>query len=235
MKLLFENWRKFLKEGQEDGGMLLYHATPHSPQSFIRGIDQRRAKGFGQGEGFYLWTDKQKAINFAVGQNKETAGSKEEAAPEGSQYEYLVIVDEPVTPENYDIDYEIFGPDFAKFILQNIEYFSQNDQALGLGRSPGKGVINFNGRVAIKPNKKLLDIDTGGTIYLDRPSSEFLIGTGKVLSAVAKKLAELNPEMFREFEEDFLKKASAVKYNGEKTIFPLRIEDLEGNVLWNRQ
>jgi hypothetical protein len=233
MKLLLENWREYIKEEQEGEGMLLYHATCSPPESFASGIDAKRAKGYGQGEGFYFYTKKEKAINHA---KEALAGKfdKEEACPEDATTAYLVISDEPVTPENFDIDYEVFGSAFAKFILQNIEYFSQNDQALGLGRRAGQGIGHRSGSYLIKPNKKLLGIDSAGVIYLDRPPSEYDKGTGKVLSAVARKLNELNPEMFKQFEEKFLSKASAVKYNGEKTIYPLRIEDLEGNVVWSR-
>jgi len=60
------------------------------------------------------------------------------------------------------------------------------------------------------------------------------VGNGENLSAIAKRLAQLDPNLFKEFEQQFLSQASAVKYNGEKTIYPLRIEDLEGNVVWKR-
>jgi len=67
MKLLLENWREFINENQEGSG-LLYHATLSGEnnsivRSFIdNGIDPTRAGGFGQGGGFYLWTDIKDAI-----------------------------------------------------------------------------------------------------------------------------------------------------------------------------
>jgi hypothetical protein len=51
---------------------------------------------------------------------------------------------------------------------------------------------------------------------------------------MAERLASEDSEMFKRFEQEILPKASAVKYNGEKVIYPLRIEDLEGNVVWSR-
>jgi hypothetical protein len=79
MKLLMENWRKYLTEEQEGEGMLLYHATCSPPESFVNGIDATRAKGYGQGEGFYFFQDKRLALNHA--KNHLLAGEdKEEAA-----------------------------------------------------------------------------------------------------------------------------------------------------------
>ena len=233
MKLLFESWRGYLSEETEGEGMLLYHATCSPPESFTKGIDPTRAKGYGQGEGFYFFTKKKNAINHA---NSLIKGSmaKEEAI-DCSGGAHVVISDEPVTPENFDIDYEVFGYGFAQFILQNLDYFSENDQALGLGRSAGKGVKNTShSGPMIFPNKKLLGTPLGRNIALNREKGDFDVGDGEVLSIIAKKLNQLNPEMFKKFEEQFLSKANAIKYNGKEKIIPLRIEDIEGNVIWSR-
>ena len=234
MKLLFENWRKYLKEEQEGEGMLLYHATPWPAENFSKGIDAGRAKGFGQGAGFYLFTNKDRALKHAHSQNSESAASKEESGPGGSKYKYLVVVDEPVTPENFDIDYEVFAQGFAKFIENNWEYFVKNDYQLGIGRGPGRGTAERGGEKIIIPNKKILGTSVGRAIGLTRAQQEANVGDGEILSAIAQKLAEVDPGAFRKFEEEMLSKATAVKYNGEKTIYPLQIEDLEGNVVWNR-
>ena len=234
MKLILENWRQYLNEEDEEGeGMLLYHATCFPPESFAKGIDANRAKGYGQGEGFFFFTKKERAISHAKTQILG-GKTKEEKCPEDTTTAYLVISDEPVTPETFDIDYEVFAEGFAKFIDQNIDYFAQNDQALGLGRRPGKGVAKREDGTFIVPNKKILGTGSGFSIRLKRPASDYSTGDGEVLSAIAKRLSRLNADMFKKFEEEFLSQASAVKYNGEKVIYPLRIEDLEGNVVWSR-
>jgi hypothetical protein len=231
MKLLFENWREYLTEQEEGEGMLLYHATCFPPESFAKGIDVSRAKGFGQGAGFYFWTKKEKAISHAKNVILKGA-NKEEKCPEGTTAAYLIISDEPVAPETFDIDYEVFAKGFADFIKQNIDYFAQNDQTLGLGRRAGRGIVKKSFGTILIPNKKILGTDTGRAINLDK--TDFDVGNGKNLSAIAKRLAQLDPNLFKEFEQQFLSQASAIKYNGEKVIYPLRIEDLEGNVVWNR-
>jgi hypothetical protein len=229
MKLLFENWKKYLNEEQQGEGILLYHATCSPPEAFAKGIDQRKAKGYGQGEGFYFWTSLERAKTHA--KNYILAGgSKQVPCPDDPPIGYIVVSDEPVTPENFDIDYEVFGQAFSNFIKQNIEYFSANDQALGLGRRAGKGVVG----TSIRPNKEILGSQVGRTINLD-VKREYDQGEAEIFSLIAQRLSKINPEMFKKFEEEILSTASAVKYNGEKPIYPLRIEDLEGNVVWSRK
>ena len=94
----------------------------------------------------------------------------------------------------------------------------------------------MNGRNFIRPNNKLLGSSAlSTTIYLDKSDRDWTTGDGELLSKIAGKLNELNPEMFKRFEEQFLSKANAIKYNGTETIIPLRIEDIEGNVVWSRR
>ena len=39
---------------------------------------------------------------------------------------------------------------------------------------------------------------------------------------------------FDEFENLVLKNANVIKYNGEDKIYPIRIEDLDGNIIWKK-
>jgi hypothetical protein len=124
MKLLFENWRGYLNEETEGEGMLLYHATCSPPESFTKGIDPDRAKGYGQGEGFYFFTKKVNAINHGRNiENPKSSISKEvECPPEPQPPKAIIVIsDEPVTPENFDIDYEIFAKGFIDFVVENPE------------------------------------------------------------------------------------------------------------------
>jgi hypothetical protein len=86
----------------------------------------------------------------------------------------------------------------------------------------------------IFPNKKLLGTGIAPNIPLPIEKSYYNPTQGEILSIIAKKLNQLNPEMFKKFEEQFLSKANAIKYNGKEKIIPLRIEDIEGNVIWSR-
>jgi len=239
MKQLLENWKRFLKEEQQGEGMLLYHATCSPPEAFAKGIDHRKAKGFGQGEGFYFWTSLERAQSHA--KNHILAGGQKEApCPDDPPIGYIIVSDEPVTPENFDIDYEIYACGFAEFMIDNLEYFADNMNEFDMTSRFPKRKPERAREYLIKPPHMFTYAGekppTIKLLYMKQDCSR-VSGTAEAarLSKIAGKLAEINPEMFKQFEEQILSKASAIKYNGEKTIYPLRIEDLEGNVVWSRK
>tara|TARA_R110002110_G_scaffold376457_1_gene586329 strand:- start:2 stop:676 length:675 start_codon:yes stop_codon:yes gene_type:complete len=224
-----------MKEEKEGEGMLLYHATCFPPESFTKGIDATRAKGFGQGEGFYFYTNKNRALRHG---KEALAGEfdKEESCPEDATTAYIIVSDEPVTPETFDVDYEVYVEGFAKFMIDNLQFFFKNMEAFGIApprvssrKTPQDFFMKF-------PHTFKVPADETGTIrlgYLARGSDTDTYKAASI-SRIAGKLAEVSPEMFREFEKQFLSKASAIKYNGKEKLIPLRVEDLEGNVVWSR-
>jgi hypothetical protein len=222
MKLLLENWREYLTEQEEGEGVLLYHATCSPPESFANGIESTRAKGFGQGEGFYFFTNKAMAINHANSLIKNSI-DKEELA-DCSKGAYIIISDEPVTPETFDIDYEAYAGGFVEFVVKNKEYFEPRKEEYYIKSIRDSGFSFFPEPVVNPRRRKFISI--GSDIDRYRAVN---------ISQMANKLATENPEMFKKFEEEILPNASAIKYNGEKTIYPLRIEDLESNVVWRRK
>jgi len=233
MKTLLENWKHYLNEnlGEEGGsGLLLYHATCFPPESFIKGIDGSKAKGFGQGAGFYFYTKKENAINH--GKNlvsKDSNISKQVKCPENSKGSFIIVSDEPITPENFDIDYEVYATGLLQFIKQNLEFFSNKEKELSF-----KIVTGPNNTPTMAIIKSGLSPQYSGRASLNLDTTDVSVLHGELLSLIAYKISQLSPEMFKKFEEQFLKKANAIKYNGDKVIYPLRIEDLEGNIVWNR-
>ena len=105
------------------------------------------------------------------------------------------------------------------------------------GKPEGNVVFNDNlGRGKRKRTQKVLNY----TVPPKRARKFIKIGSNidryraVNISQMAKKLSTESPEMFERFEQEILPKASAIKYNGKEKIIPLRIEDLEGNVVWSR-
>jgi len=236
MKLLLENWRKFLKEEQEGEGMLLYHATCFPPESFTGGIDATRAKGFGQGAGFYFFTKKENAISHGKSLLADKVYSKGESCPDDATTAYIIVSDEPVTPETFDIDYEVYASGFSQFMIDNIDFFYNNMKEFGMApprissrKTPEQYLKEF-------PHQFKVPDDESGTIRIGyfAQGSDTDVYKAASLSKIATRLAELKPDMFKNFEEQFLSKASAIKYNGKEKIIPLRIEDLEGKIVWSR-
>ena len=246
MKLLLENWNKFLNEQKEGEGMLLYHATCSPPESFIKGIDPTRAKGHGQGEGFYFFTKKISAINHANDLVKG-AVSKEEVI-DCSDGAYIIVSDEPVTPETFDIDYEIFASGIVNWIFKNPDIFPPNTfvpgPKQGIRLKPESSTVSsLTGEKLFQPAIISFRTNSGGVfgkggranISAETAKEGLSTGQASKVAAAVKVFAEARPEIFKKFEEEFLSKASAIKYNGKEKIIPLRIEDLEGNVVWSRE
>ena len=252
MKLILENWNNFLNEQAEGGGIELYHATCAPPEAFAKGIDVSKAKGFGQGEGFYLFTEKDRAIGHA--ENLVSASVYKQVRQDCSKGAYIVIVDEPVTPENYDIDYEPYGYVFIGFVVKKIKEGKISPEEIGLGYKPEEETIadgrlsftDHDGRFGepgrlIKPGDKITKpakITLPGGMSFDNFELHRELDNPTVAEKVSKSasmLAEKNPELFKEFEQVYLSKVVVLKYNGKKKIFPLRIEDLEGKTVWSRK
>ena len=68
MKLLFENWRRFIKEEYKVGGTIVgYHATNSKPDlsqlMAFKLIDPKTPQMAASGEGFFMFRDKQDALN----------------------------------------------------------------------------------------------------------------------------------------------------------------------------
>jgi len=213
---------------------LFYHATRAGKNgevlaSVAEGIDTTRAKGFGQGAGFYMWANRDRALRHLG--DIVSGGLSKEVAVEGDPI--IIVLDVPLNPEDYDIDYEAYAEGFVKFMVDNDAWFTANADTLVFPfsfRDDGEfadttfkftphGVQWFVGSRFRK-----------GTVVLDESGDA---KTGRLLSAFARRLAEVAPDMFRRFEAEMLPRASAVKYVGPR-VQPLRIEGVDGTVLWKR-
>ena len=108
-----KNFKLWLMENTGSGTKELYHATLSGPNneilnSFIqKGIDPTIAKGFFQGGGFFVFQNKDLAIHHAKDieetQDKKDPFFKKEVQVKGKPI--IIVVDEPITPECFDIDY----------------------------------------------------------------------------------------------------------------------------------
>lgn len=217
MKELLKEWRTFLKESVT-GENELYHATNFPPEYFINGINAKRAMGNGQGYGFFVYRSRDIARNHLSGiQHKEEEYSGE---PNNG---FIVVIDEPITPENFDIDYEVSGTMMVKYII------SQGNKFLGSsGFSQGIKfdlirVMDDKLRFKASPGQstnRTLNLDTKLVFMVHAP--------------ILQQIIYSKPDSLLDFESFALKEAGALKYNGDKIIIPKRIEDLNGNVLWQR-
>ena len=232
MKLILENWNNFINEQAEGGGIELYHATCAQPEAFAKGIDVSLAKGYGQGEGFYLFTKKDRAIRHA--EELINDDLEKQVKIDCSKGAYIVIVDEPVTPENFDVDYELYDRFVAAFILENaemLEYTKKYIQKIPDFKTTK--FINLDGAsiAGFKYRGQSIGLQNIASGYSARGGPE----RGELFGKLMSNLLKDKPDLFKQFEEQFLSNATVIKYNGKKKIFPLRIEDLEGKTVWSRK
>jgi hypothetical protein len=205
----------------------LYHATCFPPESFKNGIVPSKAKGFGQGEGFYLFANKERAIRHGRDiSSTDSALSKEvacEPGPDGKIKAYIITITEPITPENFDVDYEIYSDAYISFILNNNEQLEPIFDKIGIIKvNQQNKVVIFNVDFPEQGNKRRLTIGLRG----EEGSN---VRAAEIMSKSAQALSQIDPTLFHKFESEFLPTAHTLKWNGKKTIFPSHIEDLEGN------
>lgn len=195
----------------------LFHATnKDNMNSFVNGIDLNKtgknydSAGEIQGNGFYLWKNKKSAIQHA----------------KNSDHDILIIVDKNITSEEFDIDYELGANIVREFLHNNIEKIRPISKKVGLNITPrdGKDFVSF-----WKGGKKLVGLGD-----LGQKTTDTSIGSGETYYQIINKIHEYDHNLFLEFEKFALAKCDALKYNGKDKIFPLRIEDLEGNILWDK-
>jgi cation transport regulator ChaC len=213
---------------------LFYHATLAGKNgevlaSLAEGIDPSRAKGFGQGAGFYLWANRDRALRH-LADVASGEGLTKEVAVAGEPI--LVVLDVPLTPEDFDIDYEVYAEGLMHFLRDNAAWFTANAERLVFPFSVyddgefADASFKFTGtglmwRIGNRRKGMSFDSDMRDT------------GDARLLSAFARRLSEVAPDMFRRFEAEMLPRASAVKYVGAR-VQPLRIERPDGTTLWKR-
>jgi len=236
MKLIMESWNRFLNE--EEGADLkeFYHATDWPVEDFIKGIDPR-AEGYGQGKGFYVFSNKEDALEHAATlADVEDRGfftkEKEYEGPDKSVK--IIVIDPPLTPENFDIDYEGWGSHFIKFMDQNHELFTNKYGNYKYKKYPTKGMFMYKQKdlKGLLPDEVLKKLFSRISLRTNEDPGR---SNAPVLSMVARLFAEEHPDKFRAFEEEILPSTGILKYNGAFPLSPARIEDVEGNVLWSRE
>lgn len=223
--------------------ILLYHATCFPPESFTKGIDPKRAQGFGQGAGFYVFREKDQALQHArtlETKAQDTEFSKEiecPPAPDGKIKSYIVCIDTPITPKTFDIDYELYSAVYIDFLLQNQNRISpQTAKQIGIRKFlPKQNAVSF---FLKEPSSNSWSTTVKGFKGWDEDSLDDDPGTNTkyapTLALSALILSQLDPQLFDKFESRFLHSVGALKYNGNKPIIPHHIEDTQGNTIWSR-
>ena len=222
----------------------LYHATTKDNiESFKAGIDKEKAGklhgggGASQGKGFYVFKNKNDAIEQA---QMETGWPDHSPGPEAYDFspigDTIIVIDRDINSENFDIDYEFEFKFVSKFIANNWNFFLNNWERFHIYN-------HMSGRQIKPPSVKgVFKIGFGedwtGTINGNKPivkADSRNIPEAAILWKFIQEWKIVDPSLFKKFEDEVLNSVDTLKYNGTEKIFPVRIEDLQGNIIWSRE
>lgn len=202
-----------------------YHATNFPIEDFINWIDPKIAKWFWQWYWFYLHKDKARWLqhmrdlesNSIIKENKSKIPWKT----------ILIVLDEKINNENFDIDYEQCWSSVAWFILQNEDYFENKKSKYNIKNIHKKyWTVSFkredNSRFSI------------WSFRIDWKLNTLSIQNAWFIAKIMEGLKQNDPNMFNKFENFAFQYADTIKYNWKEKNIPLRIEDIEWNILWKR-
>jgi hypothetical protein len=187
-------------------------------KSFQQGIQANVAQGYGQGAGFYVWSDKNSAVKHATG---ITQGNVMITSADTTGLPMVVTVEAILNPEEWDLDYEISRNVILNWIHSNWETISNKlGDVLDINRTKkldaGMGFVK-----AGETKRKAFAFGGSSTI-----------GMGELLGSIFNHLQQKDPNVTRPFEELFFANMSpgvAIKYIGAKPLTAKKIEILQNN------
>jgi hypothetical protein len=209
----------------------LYHASNTGKGNSVlnsfktRGILSNLAQGYGQGEGFYVFSDKKSAIKHS---NEIIKGDSITTKAEKDGYPMVVTVEAIPDPEKWDLDYELNYSILIDWLHDNFEKFQDlvSDNEVGLKAKMYRNVYNHKDEFV--PSKGItFKSGRGISSRFSKSWSQNDIGLGQMLGSVINKIQEKDPETVRKFEELFfanMRPGVAIKYVGNEALQPKKIE-----------
>jgi len=196
-----------------------YHGTSSGPNnekviSFKNGINQSVAQGYGQGSGFYVWLNKNNAINHSQEFSK-------------GGYPMIVSIQAELSPQNFDLDHEVMSSMTGQFIYDTWDNLFKRIPENYV--SVERGTLNINkSRKVVESNVMVFSFGNGGTKAL-RPSTESDIGAGEIFGSIFNAIQKLFPQQTSDFELKAFSQVvnntnAALKYVGSQTLIPSKIE-----------
>lgn len=225
----------YLREAALDAPGLFYHATISSDngESFTHGIDFSRATGGGQGQGFYVWNSRDKAVAHAK-QLQQGDVEKMDKTDTRQGEPLLVVFALPLSAEIFDVDTEYMDQRIRRWFAK----YTQEMEALK-GRTFGSDFGTIVGVVKTAEGFRIAlrspDGTTNGMAFSSTYEStdDAQVGSAMANAKFLHFIQRANPALFDAFERENLPAAAALKMTPtSKQILPVRIERLDGTVVW---
>ena len=233
--------KKFASGGPVD----LYHGSNTGINNSVlnsfkeKGALSNIATGYGQGAGFYMYTEKEKAARQAK-MRVSGGGFGTVVSGDTSGKPMVLSFNEQLSPENYDLDYELQKRLVTEWIYDN---FDKLKEQLSLQKNPSVSLLSkiiknpeagiMSSGIRVQEGDKTLESEDGQqftvkggarkTIY---SGSEGDIREGELLGRLMSDIQSGNPELVRAFESRLFDtpRGLALKYVGSSPLRPSNIE-----------
>jgi hypothetical protein len=226
------------------GPVKLYHGSNTGVDDSVlksfkeKGALSNIAKGYGQGEGFYLYTEKNKAqqqakMRVGGGSNFTVAQGDRSGKP------MVLSFDETLDPKTYDLDYELQKGLVVQWMHDNYDTlkdkYAPTENETGLkgkfDKNPDAGMMSVG--VRVQEGSQTLKSEDGTEFTLPGGSrksiyagSEGDVREGALLGQLMSRIQSGDPELVNTFESELFKRplGLALKYVGSKPLNPTNIE-----------
>ena len=222
MSILQSTFDKHKKLMLESVGMIneteLYHSTTKEKAEKIKingpdlSLSGQNFDGAAktQGGGFYFYKNKKRALSHAADYKGEV----------------IMVFDQNISSDVFDIDYEGDYNLAGKYLQDNAEFIEKNKDKLG---------IYF---LKKDQNGKLISVGVSmgsGAGAIPLQDDDVSVAMANKMAFIFQNIEKIDKSKFDAFENEFLKISNILKYNGGEKIYPIRIEDLQGNILWQNK
>lgn len=221
-------------QGYASGGSVsLYHGSNTGINDSIlesfkkEGARSDIAKGYGQGSGFYVYTEKNRAINQAK-MRVGGGGNFVLAQGDKSGKPMVLTFNEVLSPENYDLDYELQKGLVVDWMHKHYEVLKDkiapkltaNERYAGV-----TGILNKDPEQGRMSNAIRVQDDMGSrkTIYSGTDGD---IREGELIGKIMNRLQSNDPSIVHAFESELFKAplGLTLKYVGSSPLRPSNIE-----------
>jgi hypothetical protein len=226
------------------GPVKLYHGSNTGVDDSVlksfkeKGALSNIAKGYGQGEGFYLYTEKNKAQQQA--KMRVSGGSNFTVAQGDRSGKPMVLsFDEVLDPKTYDLDYELQKGLVVQWMHDNYDTlkdkYAPTENETGLkgkfDKNPDAGMMSVG--IRVQEGSQTLKSEDGTEFTLPGGSrksiyagSEGDVREGALLGQLMSRIQSGDPELVNTFESELFKRplGLALKYVGSSPLKPSNIE-----------
>ncbi len=228
----------------EGGAVKLYHGSNTGIDDNVlksfkeKGALSNIATGYGQGAGFYLYTEKSKAEQQAKMRVNGGSGFTL-ASGDRSGKPMVLSFDEVLDPKTFDLDYELQKGLVVQWIHDNYEVlkdkYAATENQTGLkgkfDKNPSAGMMSVGIRVQ-EGSQTLKSEDgtefevQGGARKSIYAGSEGDVREGALLGQLMSRIQSGDPDLVQQFESSLFKHplGLALKYVGSSPLKPTNIE-----------